>query len=413
MFAQVAQRMGWKDAFSYTRSAEIFREHAALSAFENEHQRVFDIGAFADLDDAAYDALPPTQWPCPRDGSKTTKRRHFAQGGFPTADGRARMISVGGNFDGKRVPGYITLNTGRIRDQWHTMTRTGRVPNLMIHIGKPRLTLHPSDAARLGIEEGGLARVESPHASILVRVTLDRAMRAGDAFMPMHWTDEFTSSGPVNLLVHAVTDPVSGQPDLKGTKIRITKVAEAWRGLLLRRSGAQLCLGPGVHWSKVPVAAGFAFELSGSTPLAALLHSESVLKNLLQVSEAAEIISYADPKREAYRFAGISEGRLEACVIFVPPSADVPAAAEAASQLGSIIGPEARYSLLARPFECTSEIVCACFSVSKETICAMIRTRNLTTPEEIGGTLRAGTNCGSCVPELKKLLADVRLCTAA
>ena len=94
MFAEVARRMGWENEFSYGGPADIFREHAALSAFENDGQRVFDIGALADLDDAAYDALAPVQWPSPKPGHGLTGPRLFARGGFPTPDGRARMLPL-------------------------------------------------------------------------------------------------------------------------------------------------------------------------------------------------------------------------------------------------------------------------------------------------------------------------------
>ncbi|HTR16312.1 MAG TPA: molybdopterin-dependent oxidoreductase [Acetobacteraceae bacterium] len=408
VFAQVARRMGWEKEFSYIRPADIFREHAALSAFENDGQRVFDIGALADLDDAAYDALAPVQWPCPRPGRGRTGARLFARGGFPTPDGRARMLPLAITAD-ERQPDYpLTLNTGRVRDQWHTMTRTGRVPHLMTHSAGPRLALNPRDAARRGIEDDGLARIESPHGSAVLRVSIDAAMRAGDVFMPMHWTDQFSSSGPVGRLVHAVTDPVSGQPDLKGTKVRVAAVAEAWRGLLLRRAAGDPVLGETVHWSKAPIAAGFAYEMSGWTPLVELVESEQGLRSLLRVPEAAELVSYSDPRKSVFRYAGLIGGRLEACVFFAAPRAAFPEADQASRWLGQELEPIARLALLAGLEAGAApggKIVCSCFSVGEAAICSAIRAKKLTAPAEIGAVLRAGTNCGSCIPELKKLLA--------
>ena len=288
------------------------------------------------------------------------------------------------------------------------MTRTGRVPHLMTHTAGPRLALHPRDAARRGIEDGGLARIESPHGSAVLRVTIDAAMRAGDVFVPMHWTDQFSSSGPIDRLVHAVTDPLSGQPDLKGTKVQVTAVAEAWRGLLLRRAAGDPALGPTVHWSKAPVAAGFAYEMSGWTPLAELIDSEHALRSLLQVPEGTELVSYSDPKRSVFRYAGLVDCRLEACVFFAAPRATFPDAGQAAHWLGQALDPIARLSLLAgleAGAAPSSNIVCSCFSVGEAAIRSAIRTKKLTSPAEIGAVLRAGTNCGSCIPELKKLLA--------
>jgi assimilatory nitrate reductase catalytic subunit len=408
MFAQVARRMGWEAEFAYAGPADIFREHAALSAFENDGSRVFDIGALAELDNAAYDALTPVQWPCSKAGHGRTGPRLFARGGFPTTDGRARMLPLAVAPAAPQAEYPLTLNTGRVRDQWHTMTRTGRVPHLMTHVAGPRLALHPRDAAWRGIEDGGLARIDSPHGSAVLRVTIDTAMRAGDVFVPMHWTDQFSSSGPVGRLVHAVTDPISGQPDLKGTKVQVAAVPEAWRGFLLRRSAADPALGIDVHWFKAPVVAGLAYEISGWTPLAELMHSEEALRNLLQMPQEAELISYSDPKKSMFRYAGVVDGRLEACVFFAPPYATFPEADQATRLLGQALDPMTRLSLLAgldtgaAPI---GKIVCSCFSLGEAAICSAIRTNKLTTPAQIGAILRAGTNCGSCIPELKKLLA--------
>jgi assimilatory nitrate reductase catalytic subunit len=408
MFAQTARRMGFEKEFSYSRPADIFREHAALSAFENDGQRVFNIGALADLDDAAYDALSPTLWPCPRPGLGRSGPRLFARGGFPTADGRARMLPLAVKA-AEKLDGYpLVLNTGRVRDQWHTMTRTGRVPRLMTHAPGPRLTVHPRDAVRRGIEDGGLVRVDSLHGSAVVRASVDDTIRAGNIFVPMHWSDEFSSSGPVGQLVHAVTDEDSGQPDLKGTKVQVTALIETWRGLLLRNGSGNPGLGEPVYWSKVPVDTGFAYEMSGWTPLTELIDSEQVLRRLLQVCQEAELISYSDPNKAVFRYAALSGGRLEACVFFAAPRAAFPEAEKASRLLGQVIEPRNRLSLLAglEPGAApTGKMICACFSVEEAAICSAIRAKKLTTVAEIGAALGAGTNCGSCIPELKKLLA--------
>ncbi len=408
MFAQVARRMGWDEAFSYTTAADIFREHAALSAFENEGRRVFDLGALAELDDAAYDALAPIQWPCPKRRRGRPAARLFAAGGFSTPDGRARMLPLAAASEARPSDDLLTLNTGRIRDQWHTMTRTGRVPRLMTHTAGPRLALHPRDAARRGIEDGGLARIDSRHASAVLPVTIDASMRAGDAFAPMHWTDQFASCGPVGLLAHAVSDPISGQPDLKGTRVQVAAVAEAWRGLLLRRASDAPGLGETAYWSKAPIAAGFAYELAGWTPLAEVINSEDALRRLLRAPKRAELISYSDPKKSAFRYAALVDDRLEACAFFAAPRAALPDASHAARLLGQALDPAARLSLLAGVAAGSpprGKIVCSCFSVDEAAIRAAIRAENFKTPSEIGAALRAGSNCGSCIPELKMLLA--------
>jgi assimilatory nitrate reductase catalytic subunit len=409
MFAEVARRMGWADAFGYTGPADIFREHAALSSFENDGTRLFDIGALATIDDRGYAELSPQQWPCPKHGGQRATRL-FAHGGFPTPDRRARMVPVGPTAPAREMDYPLTLNTGRVRDQWHTMTRTGRVPRLMTHTPAPRLALNPEDAGVLGLRDGALVHVGSKDGSIVLRMTLDQSLRRGDAFAPMHWTDQFCSSGPIERLVHALCDPISGQPDLKATKVRVAAVTECWQGLLLRPPGSAFATPDAVYWSRVPLASGEAFELAGWAELPAFIDSEEALRQLLGVSEAVELVSYSDARRNAYRYAAIGDGRLTACVFFAQPGEALPDRTEIARRLGQPLSPAARFGLLAgvTTTEPTSRgrLVCSCFGVDETLITTTIRAKGLRTAEQVGSAIQAGTNCGSCVAELKRLLAD-------
>ena len=163
IITQVAQRMGFAEAFAYTKPAQIFNEHARLSGFENNGERAFDISALSDLDDDRYDALQPLQWPLDAQSPAGTQRL-FADGKFFTPSGKARMVAVA-----PRLPAVATdadfpllLNTGRIRDQWHTMTRTGKVPRLNAHVFEPFVQIHADDAQTHRLQDGGLARLQQP-----------------------------------------------------------------------------------------------------------------------------------------------------------------------------------------------------------------------------------------------------------
>jgi assimilatory nitrate reductase catalytic subunit len=290
------------------------------------------------------------------------------------------------------------------------MTRTGRVPHLMTHVAAPALALHPRDATARGIIDRGLARIESAEGSVVMRVSLDDGVRPGDVFAPMHWTDQFASTGPIDRLVHAITDPVSGQPDLKGTRVRVSAVAEAWRGNLFRLAGGNPEFSDSVWWAKAQTGAGFGFELSGFSPLAKEIHSESVLRRLLHISAEAELVSYSDARKGTFRYAGIVKGRLGACAFFGPPGSDFPGLEQAKGLLGKEISAMDRIALLAgldsSGGKTAGKTVCSCFSVSEDAICAAIRDDGLKSPAEIGNALKAGTNCGSCIPEIKKLIAS-------
>jgi assimilatory nitrate reductase catalytic subunit len=407
MFTEVARRMGWGEAFAYSSPADIFREHAALSGFENEGTRVFDLGGLADISDTAYNALTPRQWPLPRHGSGAMGPRLFSRGGFPTPDGRARMVPLTPRAQDADTGFPLILNTGRVRDQWHTMTRTGRVPHLMTHVAAPSLALHPRDAAMRGIAEQGLVRVESAQGTAVMRASVDEGVRPGNVFAPMHWTDQFASSGPVDRLVHGLTDPVSGQPDLKGTPVRVTAVTEAWRGGLVRTDGGTPGLSASAWWSKTQVSAGFAFELAGWMPLEQEIQAETALRRLLRIPADAELVTFSDARKATYRYAGFQKGRLAACVFFAPPGADLTGLEQAKTLLGKDVSPSERLALLAgvspQGAQRAGRNVCACFSVTEDRILEAIA-GGLTTPAQIGAALKAGTNCGSCVPEIKKLI---------
>jgi assimilatory nitrate reductase catalytic subunit len=419
MLTEVARRMGWAADFPYRRPADIFREHAALSAFENggRRRRIFNIGGLAGLSDGGYDRLEPTRWParCELLERRSCNARLFGNGqGFPTEDGRARFVATPYRAlaaADKTWP--LLLNTGRLRDQWHTMTRTGRVLRLMTHQCEPLLDIHPADAARFGLADGGLARIESRHGETVLPVSLLGEQRQGVVFAPMHWTDDFTSSGPIDRIVGAATDPISGQPELKATPVRVKPLKVLWRGLLLRQSGrppAGAC-----YWARMPLDNGDAFDLAGWEPLPSGPGSEAWVAELLGIPRAAELVVYADPRRRTYRYAVLVAGRLAASLFLAKDRASLPSRDALVALLGKVAEADMRASLLAGHSSGSvagadpGRTVCSCFAVGLRTVHRAIVDRRLTTVAEIGNVLGAGTNCGSCIPELTAILRDSRI----
>ncbi len=240
--SDVARRMGFAEAFAYTSPADVFREHAALSAFENDGTRDFDIGGLAAISDEDYDALAPVQWPlrnCDRPGDRASEQRFFADGGFFTPDRKARFIAPEPpalkEATSEAYP--LRLNTGRIRDQWHTMTRIGLSPRLAAHLPEPFVEVNPADAEAFGLSDGGFARVATAHGSCILKVMVSENQRRGSLFVPIHWSDETASCARVGELVSAQTDPYSGQPEAKATPAAIAPVSFSLRGFA-RDAGA-------------------------------------------------------------------------------------------------------------------------------------------------------------------------------
>ena len=400
--SEVARRMGFGDAFAYNSAADVFREHAALSGFENDGSRDFDIGALAAVSDQAFDALSPVQWPV-RVGAPTAEPRFFARGGFFTTDGKARMVAperprlrtgVSAEFP-------LRLNTGRVRDQWHTMTRTGLSPRLANHLPEPFVEIHPDDAARFGLSDGGFARITSPHGSCVLKVIVKEGQRRGAIFAPIHWSDETASSARIGELVAAEFDPLSGQPEAKATPAMVAPVSFACHGFALGLS--RDALPPDTWWTAVTVRNGSGVLLASDASL-------DVWSDGFRAAVGkAELAEYRDAFRGTYRAAAFNDGRLAACLFLGPVDAasswdQVKALyeagiLEAAQRQGLLSGRAANGAASAGP------IVCACFSVGLTTIRASIENGEAATVEDIGKLLRAGTNCGSCVPELKRIIA--------
>ena len=406
VLAQVARRMGWGAAFAWESPAAVFREHAALSAFENDGSRMFDIGALAELEDRAYDELEPVRWPLPR-GASEAGGRLFGDGAFQTPDGRARFIGTGWRAVAEAVSRIhpFVLNTGRVRDQWHTMTRTGRVPRLLNHVAEPMAHLSPEDGVRLGVRDGDLVAVSSPHASITLRAVLTPDQRPGEIFTPMHWTSEYCSGGAIGRLVGGACDPLSGQPELKATPVTVQPVVAQWRGWLLHRRAAQP--DSAIHWSRVPMSGGgHLFELTGTTPLTA---PNTLATALLDAPEEAESLELCDPSRGVWRYATVVAGRLDAC-LFLAVNGRLPSRDALSGYLDSEIATEPRTALLSGGPRivraATGPTVCACFSIGRDTIRRSIAQNRLGNVAELGAALKAGTNCGTCIPELRQILEE-------
>jgi assimilatory nitrate reductase catalytic subunit len=408
MFAGVARRMGWPEAFAYDAAEQIFAEHAALSAFENNGQRGFDLGALSSTDDLHTS----TQWPASAHGV-TRGGRLFTDGRFFTPDRRARLVPtpfrpVAAKTD-RRAP--FLLNTGRVRDQWHTMTRTGHVARLMAHQEEPFLELHPRDAKKLGVEDGDLLRIDTEHASTVLRAKANDGIRPGEVFAPMHWTQEFASSGPIARLVGAICDPVSGQPELKAIAARVAPLPTLWRAILI--NGKASLTPDGFYCARIPQPAGTIHELRGWDPLPVGPRIEALLDQFFDKTTVTEQVTEIDEERGIYRQAIVTDGCLSA-VFFASrgKTSPFPERDLIMSMFGTPFDADARARLFepgpvstGRPSRDSN--VCACFSVGRAAIEQAIIARQLTRADQVGACLKAGTNCGSCLPEIDGILRDV------
>jgi len=408
MVCEVAKRLGFGEAFSFQTPAAIFREHAALSDFENDGGRDFDLSALASLSDGDYERLDPLQWPVTAARPEGTERL-FGDGRFFTESAKARFIAVTPrppvNAPDEQYP--FILNTGRVRDHWHTLTRTGKSPRLSAHSVEPYAELYPDDAARLRIADGALVRLHSRWGWMIARALISPAQQAGNVFVPMHWSGQFAGRGRVDVLVNPEIDPLSGQPELKHTPVQVECYTPQWQGFVLSRRC--LSLPPTDYWVMAAGRQFWRYELAGERTPAEW--GEWARQLLCAEDRArAEWIEYLDTAAGRYRGARLVGDRLDSC-LFVTTSRELPPR----TWLGQLFSEEVlsaqdRMSLLtgnpSRDRPDGGRIVCSCFSVGENTLRRAVEAQGLDTPEALGRALKAGTNCGSCIPELKALITE-------
>jgi len=384
---EVAKRLGFQYGFNYRNASEIFTEHAALSGYENNGTRDFDISAYSTLTAKQYDELTPFQWPRPRVSTKDNcdgPIRFFADGCFFTPDQKARFVPVTlSESTDEQVQSSLThtrsgplqktatllLNTGRSRDQWHTMTRTGYVAKLNSHTGEP-----------------------------FVQVAV------GNVFVSMHWSNVFSSNARVNSLIQARTDPISGQPALKNQRITISPADVNCYGVMLSRS-KPTNLGFLSYWATVPVDEGWKTEFA----------SEKFPEKVMDIIIARSQLSLTSVG--AMTSSDSQCGRFNTCWFHNQALVQaVYVAAEPVWAPRQLIS-----SFLTQPFNSLSDrlaalsasgrqdqanqgaIVCSCMGVGCHTIDRAIA-GGAGSVEEIGKICAAGTVCGSCQPEIKTLL---------
>ena len=392
IISDVARRMGY-GGFDYAGEAEIFREYAALSGLAKRFNRDFDISGLADLSDAEYDALTPVRWPVSEKGSEGG--RFFAEGGFYHSDGKARMLPI----KQPEALGYpeLTLNTGRIRDQWHTMTRTGRSARLAAHLAEPFVEIHPEDAMANGLRDADLAELTTAHGTALLRVLISSNARKGSVFAPMHWTAQTGRAGRVNPLVAPVTDPVSGQPASKDNPVRMQRAAMAWYGFAVSTGE----MTPETAYAvTAPCHQGWRAELAD---VHAPADWETLARNVTG-QLVADVACFEDQTSGTIRVALSQGGRIKALFFAARQPVSV-ARTYVAGLLGKDVSPVAALAGRAGAEQRDpGATVCACFDVGVNTLRDEIA-KGAHTVVALGERTCAGTNCGSCKPELAVLIA--------
>ena len=414
-------------------AAPLFEADAPTAIFD-EHRRLtvgrdLDIGG---LDYARLEADGPQQWPFPA-GQHSGQARRYADGIFATADGRARFhvtpYKPVAEPTSARFP--LRLLTGRLRDQWHGMSRTGRVPRLFAHSPEPGLRMHPDDASRRGLKAGELVHVTSKRGALVLPLELSDEVASGSVFAAMHWSGQHLSSGGINEVSQPAVDACSYQPELKHAAVRVDKATFGWHLLAARRGDAlalRAALQPllkdcgyaslslqadaGEHvaadhrLAEARTAAGQGSEepawvvLRVASAEAMPADWLDALDEVLSLGAGVDTLEYRDARRGLLKRVAWRQHNGDSFIDGVLWAAALPggdALLHTALAGDAWRGPRlAAFSAL--PEVARDPVVCICTQVTESAIRAEVR--NGADVAALKQRLGCGTVCGSCVPQL-------------
>ncbi len=422
-----------KSIFNYPTPESVWQEHR-----ESTRGRDLDITG---LTYAILEAAPQ-QWPFKED-QKQGQPRLYENHHFPTPTGKANFINT--PYKGVAEPREsrypFSLTTGRLRDQWHGMSRTGTLGRLFGHVREPALQMNPQDMARRLLKDGDLVHVTSKRGSILVPLQASPELGLSQVFMAMHWGEEFLSGvsatgqrlAGVNALTTSAYCPDSKQPEFKHAAVKVLKADSPWQLLAVAWLPASLVAAARIELQQLMARFDFAscVPFSNNTPLSAVQderhgllfrasHSEAAPDELLAKIEALLnldnpfVVRYADKKRGQRRAAllqrGDSQTTLEAFLLAGDTSAqdwittllkdELPAQAYGRALL--LPGAQPPVAVVSR-----GQAVCACFNVTDVAIEAHLKQCPGNAQERLTSlqtALKCGTNCGSCVPQLQRMV---------
>jgi assimilatory nitrate reductase catalytic subunit len=407
IMCEVAKAMGF-EGFDFESPKDIFNEHIALSAYQNRGQRSFDLSGLGRLSQHQYDNFKPIQWPVTQTAKQGTKRL-FTDSIFYTKNKKANFIAVTPQLPTQQTSKQhsLVLNSGRIRDQWHTMTRTGQSYELAQHIQEPFVVVHPHDADALDLKEGdlvGLSSAVSGAASVKLAVKVDAGIRHGECFAPIHWSRQNSSSASIAFLFDAVGDAISGQPELKHAAVSLTKIDfKQYIQIISKQSLSAVDLnGKAEFWVEQIVKNGFRYLLAVNESVADWKHwLQTTLSDKgqwlsLNGQDEQTVLMTQDDKLQLFLKAARS--RREVLTI----TNDISMGDEALS-----FEQKSRWLQGKVSGQVSTPVVCSCFNVTQGDITSAIASGN-NTVAGLGRALKCGTNCGSCKPELSVLIKAVQ-----
>ncbi len=396
--AQVAKKLGFEDAFNWSHAHEIFREHAQLSAINSDTPLTFDLSAVANLTLEDYQQWQPQQWPIAK--NQLNPKRLYSDGVFSTLSGKANMVAVKPVIPIERKEHEFTLNTGRLRDQWHTMARTGYASTLNQHTNQFEIHINPEDAQRCNIANGDLIEAASNEGCFAAIVRIEPSQNTGEVFAPMHWNQHFANKGGVANCIKSTVDPLSGQPASKHAVVTLKKLNPNHNGFLFIDDQTNL---PewlnSTTWFKSYTTHGVLLKFYSDEPLAEFIESQSNQSFDFTLDDSMKESAHWAKYNDQGLFYWLT-AQTELCQW--PNTKFLDQATHTVSINHSI------NAILTGNFEdqASGKTVCTCFSITDEEIKTYLLEHPKNGLNQLQASLKCGTNCGSCLTEVKELVAN-------
>lgn len=409
----LCQKLGVKSGFEFQSEADVFREYASLSGINRDTHFKFDLSSLSNMTDEDYASWQPQSWPL--NGQPALQDKHGQALSFPTSNGKANLVltDVVNLEHGKENTWW--LNTGRQRDQWHTMTRTGHISHLAASEVEPTLYLNPIAAEKAQLQVGTLVNIQNQNRDVnhdnyvTARLAIDAGLTAQQAFMSMHWAGQFAGQSQVNMSVDSLADPHSGQPAFKSQRVNISSVPISHYGLSI---GLDLTA-PNKVDAKWPYMSLQHVEFSSARSNALYQQgvwrfadikaiTKSDIQTMVQQQYPSSQCLILDQKNSWLVVVLVSKNVVGMLLVSSQPIEIVADSLQPFIRqnlnLGGLI------SVLSAKGGRISKLVCSCFRVTEQDILDQLEQVPNMELRELQNVLSCGKNCGSCLPEVKGYL---------
>ncbi|MCR9936132.1 molybdopterin-dependent oxidoreductase [Vibrio antiquarius] len=373
-----------QNGFAFTSEHAVFREYAAMTGMNADSPLKLDLSQHANLTEQEYEEWVPTQW-----GGE----RPFADGIYSHPDGKARFV-VTSELPQRleRAKGWW-LNTGRQRDQWHTMTRTGHIAHLAASELEPTVYMNTLSATQNRLKSGQLIKLFQPtsNTGIYAKVAIDEGLGFQELFMSMHWAGRYGGESSVNAIVNSVKDPISGQPAFKSSYVEVQDAAVKTYGMFI---GTQFDSGKFLY---------SAFQAESNLGIWRFAHDKRPKKQSFCRTEKSRRITIDIAQGWlAVDYDLVGDVRIIRSVLVVssePIQTDY-------TNFTHLIGKPMELSqlLTITQSQSSAKLVCSCFRVTDKQIHDAMEKQDCTSLTQLQNKLKCGTNCGSCVSQIKQMV---------